>query len=81
MVYDEEASELISLEEFKKRTLYRFVGITGRDSEPPAAAEVSVSSNKRKAENGEGKERNEKKAKLDTDMDVDVDSLEEGETL
>ena len=79
MVYDAESDDLISLEEFKKRTLCRFVGLTGQDSsciaEPAPTSAVHAA--KRKSEDDEDQTaREEKRAKVE----VDEERLKEGET-
>jgi hypothetical protein len=80
MMYDGESGDLISLEEFKKRTLCRFVGFTGRDSGSiPEAAPTSAGHwAKRKLEDDDDQtEREEKRVKVE----ADAECLEEGETF
>lgn len=80
MVHDEESGELISLEEFKKRTMCRFVGLEGRDPESLAEAAPTSLSHAAKRKSDEDDDQTERKEKR-VKVEVDVECLEEGRML
>jgi hypothetical protein len=70
MVYDEEAEELITLGEYKKRTLCRFVGMTNGEgtntNEAGTNANGEGANGKRKADENDI-EPKEKRVKIEAD--------------
>ena len=80
MVHDEESGELINLEEFKKRTLCRFVGLEDRDLNSIAEAtpaSLGHAAKRKVDEDDDQTEREEKRVKVD----VDAECFEEDTTV
>jgi hypothetical protein len=62
MVYDEETGNLITLGEYQKRALCRFVGMTNEEG-----TKEEGTNGKRKAAEGDDIERKEKRIKVEAD--------------